>query len=473
MTGSLRKSGIEVLGDIPWGTHFCQFYETPQDLLYTEAAFFKAGLQHNEYCLWILSETNKELTVEEAASTLRKLLPDLDDYLAADKLEIVSREEWFLKEGIYDLKAIAERFSEKLKQALLRGFDGMRVNGGGAWLLDHFEGELHKLEKKIDQFIVGQPLIILCNFPLPHILGNDMFDVMHNHQFGIARRYGKWEVFETPELLQAKASLKKMNEDLEQLNNKLEQRVAERTQQLDEAVQYLKIEITDHKKAEELLTESYQQIRALTEHLQNIREEEQIRIARELHDEIGQQLTVLKLNADWLREEIDSPDKTIQKKFKDHMAMVDTAIQSVRKISTELRPSALDDMGLAAAMDWHLNEFEKRTNIQSYFLKSEKQPELSAKVQTAFFRIFQEALTNVARHARASEVKVTLTQKNSHLHLSIHDNGAGFDPQKAKEKRTLGLLGMKERAAMIGANYQVQSKSGEGTTVSVLLPIHE
>src|SRR5262245_36096219 len=137
MADSLRKSGIEVLGDIPWGSHFCQFYETPQDLLDTESSYFKAGLQNNEYCLWVLSGATNQLTVKEAVNTLQKLLPDLDHYVKEKQIEIVSREEWFLKEGIYDLTQVGELFTEKLHQALKRGFDGMRVNGGAAWLLEH------------------------------------------------------------------------------------------------------------------------------------------------------------------------------------------------------------------------------------------------------------------------------------------------------------------------------------------------
>jgi signal transduction histidine kinase len=470
MAQHLRKSGIEVLGNVPWGTHFCQFYETPNDLLETEAAYFKAGLENNEYCLWIIAEQSSALTVEDAANTLRKSLPDVDAYLIEKKLEIVSREEWFYKEGNYDLSTTATHFAKKLNTALEKGFEGMRVNGGGAWLID-YGNDLHTLEKEIDQFISGRPVLMLCNFSLPDIQGNDIFDVMNNHQFGIAKRNGKWEVFETPELQQAKEELKMLNEKLEKLNNTLEKQVEERTQQLIQAIQKLEAEVTERKKAEELLNESHKQIRSLIEHLQDVREEEQIRIARELYDELGQQLTVLKLKADLLKTDSEVSDDVQQEQFKSYLALVDTALQSVRRISSELRPTILDDMGLIATMDWHLKEFESQTNVHTSFVNQELLPFLPAKIQTAVYRIFQEALTNVSRHAKASELHVSLTHNDTQLRLSIQDNGTGFDPRSVMGKKTLGILGMKERAALIEADFYIQSNASKGTTITLLVPL--
>ncbi|HWJ25186.1 MAG TPA: MEDS domain-containing protein, partial [Flavisolibacter sp.] len=205
MADNLRKSGIEVLGDIPWGSHFSYFYETQQDLLDTEASYFKAGLENNEYCFWILPDINKHLAKEKASDALKKLLPDLNRHLEQGNMEIVSREEWFLKEDIFDLQSVIQNFSEKLKKALAKGYEGMRVNGGSSWLLEVGQGEdLHTLEHTIDKSIANQRVIMLCNFPLKKTMGHEIFDVMHNHKFGIARRNGQWEVFETPELLEAK-----------------------------------------------------------------------------------------------------------------------------------------------------------------------------------------------------------------------------------------------------------------------------
>jgi signal transduction histidine kinase len=257
------------------------------------------------------------------------------------------------------------------------------------------------------------------------------------------------------------------------MNEELDARVAERTQQLDQVIEKLKHEIEERKKVEEKLNESYKQIRSLSEHLQNIREEERTRIAREIHDELGQLLTVLKMDIGWLNKKINNTSDGMKEKLKDISQLVDTTVQSVRRISSELRPSLLDDLGLVAAMEWHLKEFEHRTNIKTFFQEPEEDLELSDGVKTGLFRIFQESLTNVARHAQASEIHVSLTNYDGMLRLSIQDNGTGFDPQMVSEKRTLGILGMKERTEMMGGEYQIQTETGKGTTITVRLPVQK
>ncbi|MBC7872670.1 MAG: histidine kinase, partial [Ferruginibacter sp.] len=139
-------------------------------------------------------------------------------------------------------------------------------------------------------------------------------------------------------------------------------------------------------------------------------------------------------------------------------------------ISSELRPSLLDDLGLMAAMEWQLSEFEKRSDIQTRFIHPLEEVQLPDTVKTALFRIFQESLTNVARHSEAKKVTVTLAYKPDSLFLSIADNGRGFDNQKAGDRRTLGILGMNERTSMIAGTYEIESTPGKGTLVSVKVP---
>jgi PAS domain S-box-containing protein len=230
-------------------------------------------------------------------------------------------------------------------------------------------------------------------------------------------------------------------------------------------------DVTKRIKAEEAINQSYRQIRSLTEHLQNVREEERAIIAREIHDELGQQLTVLKMDVAWLNKRLGGADETVRKKFQDLLNILDNTVQSVRRIASELRPGILDDLGLVAAIEWHLNEFEKRSGIKTRFIYPEEEWQLPEKIKTNLYRIFQESLTNVARHSGAGQVKVALVQHNGQLSLTIMDDGRGFDPKKAGEKKTLGLLGMKERTAMIGGTYEIQSQPGKGTVTSVLVPL--
>jgi PAS domain S-box-containing protein len=228
--------------------------------------------------------------------------------------------------------------------------------------------------------------------------------------------------------------------------------------------------ITEKLAAEEKLKQSYEEIRLLTKHLQNIREEERTSIAREIHDELGQQLTVLKMDVAWIGKKFTNADHSINEKLESLMTMLDVTIKTVRRISSELRPSILDDLGLMAAMEWHLKEFEKRSGIKTQFSKPAKEMPLQDAVKTSLFRIFQESLTNVVRHSAASNLIVNLSQQNDHILLYIEDNGIGFNKEKVGQKRTLGILGMKERSAMIGGKYEITSAEGKGTIVTVIVP---
>ncbi|MBL0153980.1 MAG: PAS domain S-box protein [Chitinophagaceae bacterium] len=231
------------------------------------------------------------------------------------------------------------------------------------------------------------------------------------------------------------------------------------------------IDITDRKAAESKLEESYRDIRKLTAHLQHIREEERSHIAREIHDELGQQLTVLKMDISWLNKRLGEDAETaVKKKMKELLDMLDGTVKTVRRISSELRPSMLDDLGLVATMEWQMGEFQKRTGIKTKMRATETDLHLSADNSTGLFRIFQESLTNVARHAGASEVVIILEMEDNFVELSIRDNGVGFEVQQAGNKKTLGILGMRERAHLMGGDYDLHSIPGEGTLVKVRLP---
>jgi signal transduction histidine kinase len=228
-------------------------------------------------------------------------------------------------------------------------------------------------------------------------------------------------------------------------------------------------DVTERRKAEETLRQSYEQIRSLTNHLQNIREEERTRIAREIHDELGQKLTVMKMDVAWLTKGLTNDNAALQK-LQDLTDLLDGTLHSVRRISTELRPSLLDDLGLAAAMEWHLREFEKRSGLKTTFNQPEEELQFDDHVKTAIFRIFQESLTNVARHSDANHVKVDLIANENQVVLKIKDNGKGFDKQKAAQSKTLGILGMRERAESLGWHFEIQSSSEKGTQVLVTIP---
>jgi signal transduction histidine kinase len=215
-----------------------------------------------------------------------------------------------------------------------------------------------------------------------------------------------------------------------------------------------------------------EQLRDLSAHLQNIREEERIHIAREMHDELGQLLTGFKMDVISVKRKLGTgTDANILKKLDAMESASDEAIKFVRKLSAELRPSLLDDLGLIAALEWHSHEFENRYNIRVIFQSEMADISIPPLIATGIFRIFQESLTNIARHAKAHQVRSSLRVNAGLLKLQIIDDGKGFDT--TAQRKTLGLLGMKERAIMIGGDLQLESLPGRGTTVTVTVPVQQ
>lgn len=232
-------------------------------------------------------------------------------------------------------------------------------------------------------------------------------------------------------------------------------------------------DVTEQLKAEDNLRSSYEEIRRLASHLREIREEERTNMSREIHDQLGQQLTVMKMDISWLHKKMLSAEKPIQNRMNDLKNMMDDTVKLVRRIASDLRPSLLDDMGLIAAIEWHVAEFEKRSGITIALTGIKEEPALSKDYRINLFRIVQESLTNVSRHSEASKVEINLEKHENTLVLGIKDNGKGFDPVEAGKKGSLGLLGMRERTAVIDGNYELFSAPGHGTLVQVSVTIGE
>lgn len=230
-------------------------------------------------------------------------------------------------------------------------------------------------------------------------------------------------------------------------------------------------DITQKIEAEKKLKQSLGQIRMLTGHLQEVREEERKNIARDIHDELGQQLTILKMDVAWIIKKLQNPGEILIAQLKGLLDTIDGTMKSVRRMCSELRPALLDDLGLIAAMEWQAREFEKNTGIIVELTLPAEALMLVPEIKTGLFRIFQESLTNVARHAQAREVKVNLQEEDKSLVLNIGDNGKGFDTSILNEKSTLGILGMEERSLMMGGKYVIESEPGKGTTVKVTVPV--
>src|SRR5436309_490924 len=198
----------------------------------------------------------------------------------------------------------------------------------------------------------------------------------------------------------------------------------------------------EHKRAEGQLRESHEQLRALSMYLQSVREEERTRIAREVHDELGQALTSCKLDLSWIANKLPKKLKPLQEKTRALTAHIDSTIQTVRRISSELRPGVLDHLGLAAALEEQATEFQTRTGIRCEVKANLREPLLEQELNTAFFRIFQETLTNIIRHAGATHVEVSLKETGDEMTLEVTDNGRGISRDELTNTTSMGLLGM-------------------------------
>ncbi len=233
------------------------------------------------------------------------------------------------------------------------------------------------------------------------------------------------------------------------------------------------LDITARKRAEQQLTTSHDQLRNLTARLESVREEERILIAREIHDELGQALTGVKLELSLLRDQLPDVAPAAHNRLESIAELVDATIQSVRRIATDLRPIVLDQLGLIAAIEWQTHEFQSRTGMECRLDIYLRSAPLSQAASTAMFRIFQEILTNVVRHAKASVVKITLQEQAGGLVLEVHDNGRGITESELADPQSLGLVGMRERALLLGGSITFAGNAESGTTVRVRIPLEQ
>lgn len=530
MAAELRKTEIGAVGDLPWGAHFCHFYETESDLLSILLPYFQAGLENNEFYVWV---TFAPLDAVKAAAALRRTFPEADRHLLAGHIEILPHTEWYLKDGAFNVRRVVDDWRGKLAQALAQGYAGMRVNTNRAWLRTGAEwADFAKYEKWLDELTAEQPMVVSCAYPLSATGAAEIFDAAHAHQFALVRRQSDWEVLETPELQQATTEIKRLNDELERLvaertgeltaaNERLKREVAEREQAeesqrasrlkyeslvlsidgivweldvradkftfvclkaesilgypperwLDERnfwsnhlypddrewvvahcaeaaarmeshqLEYrmiaadgrevwfrdiatvgvaedgsvrargVMVDITEGKLAEDQLRANAEQLRALMASLTTAREVESTRIAREIHDELGSALTGLKWELESsLKLAAEPADAArlgiLRGKVEAMMGLVDNTIGTVRRISSELRPVLLDDLGVGEAIKWQSEQFEARTGIACRCDCPLDNPRLSWQQATALFRIVQEALTNILRHAEATTVDI-------------------------------------------------------------------
>ena len=260
-------------------------------------------------------------------------------------------------------------------------------------------------------------------------------------------------------------------ETLARAKELLELRFEQRAAVLAKVNLELQEEIAGRERIERELRRSLEQLRALAARLQSVREEERTLVAREIHDELGQACTAIKMDLALIGRKATKRQTQLRAKVDAAMQLVDEMIFTLRRIASELRPRTLDDLGLTAALEWQAQEFESRTGVRCVVALPQEQLALDSERSTAIFRIFQESLTNVARHAQATRVEARLERQEDQLILQVHDNGRGFDAEQAKGGRSLGLVGMQERALLLNGDLKIDGVLGSGTTMTLRIPL--
>jgi PAS domain S-box-containing protein len=211
MESALVKTGIEIIGDVPWGTHFCQFYQAKQDLLDILVPYFEAGLENNEFCMWVTAEPLNE---EEARAEMAKAMPDFAEYLARGQIEILPHDKWYLKDDVFDGQRVLNGWVDKLNHALARGYAGLRLTGNTFWLERNGWEDFTEYEAEVNNVIGQYKMLALCTYSLDKCGACEIIDVVHNHQFALLKKQGRWEIIESAEHKRTKEALRKSEKEL-------------------------------------------------------------------------------------------------------------------------------------------------------------------------------------------------------------------------------------------------------------------
>jgi len=418
--------------------HLCLIYDTPEEQFAAAVPYLRAGLDRNERCLYIADENSGSAVLD----ALRNAGTDVDRSVRDGALILAGKQETVLRPGRFDPDWWIGFVSQAVREASDSKFSGLRtLLGEMTWALgqETTPESLIEYEAKLNRFVSDHEIRILCQYHRQRFSPELMLGVIRTHPIVVYGDMISRNPYYVPpdELLQPNQS----SREVERLLNNI-----------------LKWE------------QSHAQLRALAARLQTVREEERTRAAREIHDELGQVLTAIKLEFTALLGNLPADEGPIGQRSQSILRLLNQAFQSVRRIGTELRPAILDDLGLAAAVEWVAEEFQARTGTQVDVSLPGVDLALDRERATALFRILQETLTNVARHANATHVSVRLAEEDDNLTLEVRDNGKGIGEGQISAGGSLGILGMRERVLLLGGTLTINGSLGNGTTVRVVIP---
>jgi C4-dicarboxylate-specific signal transduction histidine kinase len=461
-TSEMRRSGISVVGDRPWGTHFCNFYESGSDLFHMLLSYFKAGLEDNEFCVWVVSDP---LSERDAWDGLREAVPDFDQYLSKRSIEVFDGHDWYLKGGTFDSSRVMTAWNEKLDRALDQGYAGLRGTGNTAWLQKKDWKAFSEYEQLVNDSVAGRRTILLCTYALNSCGANELLDVVATHQFATARRRGDWELIETPELKQAKAEIKKMNDDLES-------RVLQRTAELEAASHQLS------------------QAQAELAHINRVTTMGEL--AASIAHEIKQPISAASINAatclEWLQRDV--PDLVEASEAATRVVQaVRRAGDVISKISSFfkkgiLQRELLDVNELIREMTVMLRSEAMRYSISVRTELAENLPQVLAdrvQLQQVFMNLMLNGFDAMKESSRGSELTIKSEVCNHQVLISVRDTGLGLPSGQAEQvfdpffttKETGTGMGLPISRSIIeshGGRLWATGNSGSGATFQFSLP---
>jgi signal transduction histidine kinase len=413
--------------------HLCFIYETQEEQFAAALPFLRSGLERGEKCFFVADQDSGAAVL----NALRKAGTDVDRHLRSGALILATKPH--VKPGRFDPDWCIGFLSKSIKGAGDDKFSGVRTwLGEMTWALaeETAPETLIEFEAKVNHFVRDHDVRALCQYRRERFSPELILGIIRTHPVVV---YGGI-ICQNPYYVPPEELLK--------------------PNQAAREVERLLSNILTWQ-------QSLNQMRTLAARLHSAREEERTRVAREIHDELGQALTAIKIEfASLLR---DLPEGLAAPRSQSILKILDQTLQSVQRIGTELRPGILDDMGLVAALEWAAEDFETRTGTKCQVSLPDVDIALDPEAATALFRIFQETLTNVARHADATQVDVLLGEENGNLILEVRDNGKGISDEELTAKTSLGILGMRERVLLLGGTLTISGAPEKGTTVRVLI----
>jgi C4-dicarboxylate-specific signal transduction histidine kinase len=478
---SLRRTGIGVVGDVPWGTHFFLFHETKEDLIDACIPYFRAGLENKELCIWGIADP---LTEEEVRYCLKHAIPGFENYFENRNIEIVRGREWYMTGDELDLEKVTTGWKQKTARALNGGYAGLRLSSDTAWLEKRYWKEFSEYEKEVNDSIVDTPMLALCTYPLPGSAAAEILDVMRTHQFAIARRNKEWEVVETSELKQAKAEILRLNKDLEQ-------RVVERTDQLMAANEHLKQEMRERIRAEEAIRTGQAELAHVT------RVTALGELAASIAHEVTQPLTGIITNGNacmhWLAGATPNVDKAR------------TAVEHILRDSNRANDVIHDIRTLVKKMPPHhervdLNDLIYRTLTLTSGEMAQHEVELQTQLSIELPAVFgdrvqlQQVLLNLITNAidamslitERSRVLTIRSEKEAlgSVAVAVADTGVGLDAENAQHlfdafhtTKTNGIgMGLSICRTIIsahGGRLSGANNAGHGATFKFTLLAHD